>query len=376
MRKIGLNALIGIVLGMQAPAFSEEEQAVTQRECVAEEMMPDHCCYVNHMGGGGPFCTPPCLPQRAYCRAPCAPPPCDPNIFFTAEFLYWNFRTDGLPYAESVTPIPGQLANVTVNRVKSDSSPGVRLELDYLMPCADFWNISLAWTYLHSHTSSSVHEPAGGFIHPIWLNLDGNPSVSEADARYRFTLNIADLDFGRPFNVGSCLQLHPFAGLRALFIKHDLDVLYSGGDLVAPIDSDNRINFWGVGLRAGLDMKWNLCYGFSLCAHQGIDILWSKATVKQTEHQPSGAIRNLTRDSIQTLTPIFELFLGLMWEGCMPFCGWDMSAHIGWEEQYLINAVQFNQYLNPTGFGDPNIIAHEIAGFGLGGLTLGVTFGF
>lgn len=164
--------------------------------------------------------------------------------------------------------------------------------------------------------------------------------------------------------------------MRGAWIDQHLDAYYSGGPLTAPLISNNSIKFKGGGLRTGFDTTWTFGCSFGLLARTNVDILWSKFNVNQTTNQNSGLgpVRDVFRDSIQAFTPIVELFLGVIWEKIL--CNtYYVNAHIGWEEQYFFNMIQWNAFTSGAG---PDLIAsvRQKGSLGLSGLTAGVTFGF
>lgn len=293
------------------------------------------------------------------------------NLSFSAEYLYWQVRTENLSYAvlSPTLPFPREFDS-TVQRVRPHADSGCRLGIGYELPCFCGYDLSLQWTRFKTNASDSV---SGSDVLPVLISLGGNPLVTNASASYDFKLNIVDLDIGRDFCVGRCFSLHPHAGFRGVWIDQDLDAIYSGGNVAPPIHSFDDLNFRGYGLRTGLDVQWGLCYGFSLISRTSVDLLWSKSKIEHTEFHPGP--RASMRDHVHTINPVFELFLGLMWEHGFCSCSFPLSLqfHIGWEQQYIVNGLQFNQFSSSE---PPRVTTHQLGGLGIGGLTTGVTLKF
>lgn len=332
-----------------------------------------------------PTFNPPVYPC-VYCS------PCSSHWLVSADYLYWQLRSEELPYAivNNPTAVVGtQFTNFQdLKRVKPDFNSGVRLGLDYLSSCLDGWDLSAQWTYFHSHKSADAQASTTvggvGELFPIWLTQDPNTIVSgnSAHATHRFTINIADISFGRAFCAGKRLSLHPLAGIRGVWMDQNLNVAYGLVQGDNTVFAENKINCKGSGVRVGLDTKLALCYGFSFLARSNLNLLWTKFSVNQRQLDPfhvlavSGVLNSI-KDSIHTITPVVELFLGFVWERLLCNSSYYVNAHIGWEEQYFLNGIQFNQY---TSYGRPgfanSINIHQLGSLGLGGLTVGVTVGF
>lgn len=383
---------MGAILCLPLQGFGElEEQPTAEVDCMGEFIMKEPC-------GIDPYNVDPSSIEDSCCMDPCHVdpscledcysycPPVNPCIPYSAcysrwllssDFLYWQLRSEELPFAIENSPLNLGLNNSqTMKRVKPEFQPGVRLELDYVSPCFDGWDFCAQWTYFHSRKSADAQAIPGGTLYPIWVTPPsggGNSTSTSAHATHNFTINIADFTLGRVFSVGRRLSLHPLAGVRGVWIDQNLKVDYFGGTL-GTVLTDNKINCRGGGVRAGLDTEWELCYGFSLLARSNLNLLWSSFKVNQINRGPS---INSIRDSICTIMPVVELFLGLVWERLFCNSSYYVNAHLGWEEQYFLNGIQFNQY---TSYGNgifPNSInVHQLGGLGLGGLTVGVTVGF
>ncbi len=307
--------------------------------------------------------------------AECAPQVCNPccwNLYVTADYLFWQARSDELPYTISQTAIPGQLNAYKVENIEPGFASGVRIGLGTIPPCFDCWYFSAEWTYYHGNSTDTAQ---GGFLIPIWIDPTGNPFVTLAEADYTIDLNIADFSLERTFCPMKRLMLSSSIGLRGIWMDQDLNVNYVGGDLVTPILSKNSIDLKGGGIRAGLSTQWNVCYGISLLAWSNLDILWSHLDIFQRGIQTNGATRSSIKNAVRTVTPMFEVFLGANWERKI-YCT-NVCARVGWETQYFLNGVQINQYTTrDSAAPDDTMSAHQTGGLALGGLTAGVSVGF
>lgn len=297
----------------------------------------------------------------------------------TVDYLCWEVKSEALPYGYTFgsNGAPPILAPVEVQRVEPTFHSGVRLGMNFLVPCSTCWDIDLRWTYLPGNAKDSV---TASNILPIWMAGTTRPSATGAQAKYKVSFNLFDLSLARRFCISHRVALSPFVGLKGAWIDQDFRIHYSGVLFQdAPvaggsfIDCKNKIKYRGWGLHAGLNSDWYMKCGFSLFAHGACDLLWSHAKVNEREILPSGALRSSTDDSnLRMVNPVFELLLGLGWSSrsCSP-CRF--NCHVGWEMHYMMNLVQFSQFTDD--FDHPRKLQQR-GNLGLGGLTAGVSINF
>lgn len=371
LRRFCLTACIGIAISIQG-LYAQESFSTQEISPIAGYGYGgDYAPYQ----GGNYGCV-----ESCYALNPPAIPnfPCGWNLLFTADFLYWQVRSDFQDYAQAVTPIPGEVHSQFTERVKPTTRSGVRLGFDYLMPCFDGWDFAVEWTYLHTDASARSTAPVGGVL--LAILVENLPSAQLARAEQHFTLNIADFTLGRAFCVGKRLSFRPNAGLRGLWFQNHSDVDYSGGDFGNVDHAKTHVNFKGGGIRAGFDTDWALFCGFSLAARAHFDILWSKFDFDQRGiHRVNEVVRDNRDDSIHAFTPMTEFFLGLVWER-MLCCRYYVNAHIGWEQQYIVTGSRASRLSTAiaTDSLDPRnaYTVPLVGGCGFGGLTAGFTIGF
>jgi hypothetical protein len=100
-------------------------------------------------------------------------------------------------------------------------------------------DVNLSYWHLNTNDSDAVNAPGGNNLNSINFplnitNLNFAPpfttpfSITHANSQADFRLNQVDLVLGQYINVGSRLELHPFAGLRYAGIKRTLSSNYSG----------------------------------------------------------------------------------------------------------------------------------------------------
>jgi hypothetical protein len=176
------------------------------------------------------------------------------NVVFSADFIYWTARMDGLGYAASgVTsnkdPVPKK---GSIKNIDWEWDPGFKVGLGVNLPY-DGWDLIAEYTWLRtksSDRSSGVHDFMGLWSNPSFVVGEETRLFAKAHTDLHF--NVIDLELGRNFFVSRFLALRPFIGVKGTWQDYDFRVKYQRENLGqhrVKIDQD----YWGVGLRGGLD---------------------------------------------------------------------------------------------------------------------------
>lgn len=302
------------------------------------------------------------------------------DVFFTAELLVLKAHEDDLAYAIETTAAP--VANgPNVGHAKHFSGKwgvGVRLGLGYNMG-HDGWDIGLYWT--HYNRSTGQHKESGdccapcpcpSFFQPVYFPKDyaysplstPNIFVTEAEGKkWKLSLNILDLELGREFFVSKWMTVRPHIGLRSAWIQQKFKIEYEqvtvgdgtnffagNGSTAGTLSTllpgaredlvNMKNNFWGIGLRGGLDTNWGLGAGFSLYGKLALAILWGHMHVNQKHTLHSGTttttlqITNV-KNNFQICRPTADLMLGVRWDTTFSDDSWGMGVNLGWEQHYF-----------------------------------------
>ncbi|HEY5236313.1 MAG TPA: Lpg1974 family pore-forming outer membrane protein, partial [Rhabdochlamydiaceae bacterium] len=175
---------------------------------------------------------------------------------------------------------------------------GYRVSAGYLF-ASNLWDVEGSWTDFSSHVSqhrSSNGSPSLGMF-PIWSLSDdviAGDYVFESDLKWKFSVNMLDVQFGRYARVFHRLDLNPFIGMRSAWIKQGGDIVYEGGMFLIGILQPGislygtdfikmKNNYWGFGPRAGIAPRFILGKGFSLNADAAISGLYGFFKIRQKE---------------------------------------------------------------------------------------------
>ncbi len=261
-------------------------------------------------------------------------------------------------------------------------SVGYRLSTGYLFS-SHLWDMEASWTHFSSHLSQ--HKSTDGSavlgMFPIWSLSDdviAGDYVFESTLKWKITLNMLDLTFGRYFNVRKHLEIKPFLGARSLWLKQHGQVIYEGGifliNILQPGLSENGMdfikmknNYWGMGPRVGIAPRWIFGKGVSLNASAAISGLYGffKTRQKETYLDTTRFSRHKT---INRFCWVADLLAGLQWKWPLSDEKYALTFKADWEYHLF-----FHQFvLKKDRFG----LVPKNRDFSTQGVTLSARFDF
>ncbi|MBU6383525.1 MAG: hypothetical protein KGR16_04350 [Verrucomicrobia bacterium] len=298
---------------------------------------------------------------------------CGNDIYFTANFTYWEVMQGGMDLA-----IPGQATAISpsVGTVSfSATGQDILVQDDQFKPGFqvgfgwtggwDGWSLYGEYTWVRgtTHTSASAPAPgatsAGGVTVPQfaiffptswWPDVYLTNACTTISSKWHYALDIADLQLARPSYIGTRFTLEPFCGLRGLWIRQSMniraDAIHNslGGAIPAQRQARYTSHSWAVGPRAGLNGNWHLGYGMRLIGDGSASLLYTRYT-KVSQNVQSPDITSLPvsteLDDYGALRPNLDLSLGFGW-GSYFYCRrihLDLSAtydfSVFWEQNMM-----------------------------------------
>ncbi len=314
MKKTFLS-IVSLILFANAPAFSDQESCQPKPE--------------------------PCQPKPEPCQL--KPEPCQPKdeswgFIASADFIYWTTRQDGMFYAVS-----GAGANVSKGSVHDldwTFDPGFKVGLGLNLPHDD-WDLYASWTWIQSDISASTKQnPATTTLTPYWaINGVDVVALSRASANWSIHYNDIHLELGKNLTLSEFFTLRIHSGLQGALIDQDYTVNYTsavdGTQARMELDQD----FWGIGLRAGLDGTWYFTKNFSFFTDLALSILWGQFELNRRDQAIANNVvtTNLnTGVSPHTFEPVIHVFAGLKWETWFSEDQYRFLLRAGWEHQLWI----------------------------------------
>jgi hypothetical protein len=254
-----------------------------------------------------------------------------PNGFYVkGEFLLVQVKEEGLEYAitqktgepgldENRYPLtPGDIQGYSTGHRNWDWTAGCRVGFGFYLN-RDMWNIEAEWTYMRINNDSGKNL-SGGVLLPFWLppTMIVEDDAIASSARWTGNINTLDLKLGKPYHISRYVIFNPHMGLRMAWIDQDYTSRNSGTFYLVGTDPDtdlvvkNKNDFWGIGLRAGLDTEWHFGTGWYLFGKASGSLLYSHFDIYQDLIFNTDTLYQLKHD-FYTNSPNMEIILGLCW---------------------------------------------------------------
>ena len=266
------------------------------------------------------------------------------NIYIEGEALIWQAEEDNLTYIYTGNNSGGQ-TNRDLQTVDFNWDWGFRVGMGYNAP-RDGWDINLYWTHIQNKAHGSEHAGSNNSLFPVWSDaanvFDG--TINSAKAHWHNHLNQVDLQLGREFYAGRCLEVRPFVGLRSDWIYQKYNVEMNGTESIVgtPLEQEAELKsrFWGFGFVAGFNTTWLLKSGFSLYGDADISVLMGFFDVDQNGTQNDSDIWSIVK-SFRSGKTIIDLGLGLKWSRLFCDNAFGLTLKAGYEYHQFFNQNQF-----------------------------------
>jgi len=286
--------------------------------------------------------------------------------FITADFIYWKAVVQNMHYAYTggITSTSANAHQGSFHSPDFDFEPGFKLGFG-LKFRHDGWDLFAQWTWLnefegnsHSHTSANSQEHA--IFHsavPPQLGLLPDAVCDSARAKWSMHFNALDIELGRNFFISRYLTLRPHFGFKFGWIDqdfhpkgHNVSALLQA--ISPPSEGSVKMgqDFFGCGIRTGLDAVWYFTKHWGLYGDFAISALWSDFHSKREDHFATNTIAKVEtldlKRTLTTLTQVLEFGLGFRYD-CTFFLGdYEFYLQAGWEEQIWFNQNQFLDTIN------------------------------
>jgi hypothetical protein len=192
--------------------------------------------------------------------------PRTPAAFETsASLLFLQPGSGNLTYGTLVNPFPFLSPHWADQAVRPEFSPAFNVGLRYIFDSG--WDIRLDWTHLNTYDGASANAP-----NPFALGqLSGPPSTQAlgppfligppvpyagASAVAHFDYDAVNLQAELFLNVGSHVQLRPFAGIQGTRISERLSAHFQSADGSLAFTDTSKSVFTGVGPRLGMELHY------------------------------------------------------------------------------------------------------------------------
>jgi len=291
------------------------------------------------------------------------------NPFITADFIYWTAREDGMFHA--VSGVGPNVGKGHVYGLEWKWNPGFKVGIGCNLP-HDGWDLQTEYTWIQSSAKGTTNQdPATTNLVSYW-SINGAPlqALSMSHANWKLHFNDVHLELGRNSYLSQYLKVRIHAGLQSAWINQDYEVTQT----VAKDSSTNRLSldqdFWGIGLRSGLDTAWQFNHNLSFFADFALSILWGQFDLDRLDRNIKGGISTThvnTGVSPHTFEPVLTFGAGLKWDTWLSGGDYHILLQAGWDHQLWILQNEFIKVPTET---------DHIGDLVLQGLTIKARFDF
>jgi len=342
---------IGTVMlfSMAALLFASSAFAIPAEPC---DVQPQVCC---EKPNPGPMAF-------AYPKDVGLSCPTDFTIF--GEFLLMQAQEGGLEYGVSgflnnAYRIQGQ----GTNHHDWNWNPGFRIGIGGYSP-HDNWNLDARWTYLRIKDTAS----SGRGLYPLYLGAFGVP-FSYGSEKWKTHFNTLDLSFGKPYYISRSVIWHPYFCLSGAWLDQDIHITYKVADFHANVYASN--DFWGIGLRAGLESEWIIGAGWKFIGTASSSLLFGRFDFSQEATSNFDLSYNIHHE-LYEISPNFELGLALNWGTHFSSNRYYLNMQVGYEFHYWLQQNHMVKFTTSYDSGDYTVSNY----FSLNGLAFRLEFDF
>lgn len=230
------------------------------------------------------------------------------DITGQASFIYWFVGQDNMTVGTKSSTDSLGVKTYRALEPSSEFAPGFKvggaIDMKY-----DDWRMFADYTWLHESTSH--HSPIGSGAEVTGFS-SGLLGITSVNSKWKMHLDMLDVGFNRAYYRSKRMTLSPVAGLKALWIRQNLNVQYLTAQ--TPYNTYNtKSHSWAIGPMLGTNAHWLFCHGLRLEGKASAAIVYTRYTQLTKDKQ---FVTNPSRSIIpnyNSVNPMAELGMGFGW---------------------------------------------------------------
>lgn len=276
------------------------------------------------------------------------------NIFFTGDFLYWKASENSLQFAYEANPLDPITLYPAEGEIKSPHfnwNYGFRVGAGW-NTCHDSWDLFAEWTRIDLSANGHAVFHNSKLIWPTYVDaIMSILPVYSAKEHWHLDFDMIDLELGRTCNLGKAFTLRPHLGLRTAWIDQRINFTYQGR-FELDTTSFNKIkyknDFWGIGIRGGIDSEWELAWGLSIYGDLAFSLLYGNFSINRENSvsTPFIQFKGTTHESLHLARAIADLGIGLRWDYMISDDRYHIRLQAGWEEHIFWGQNQLYNFID------------------------------
>lgn len=285
---------------------------------------------------------------------------CGWDVFAYGEFLYWRPFPNTVWVAVEIPPDPFTQTQKSLSFTHS-FRPGFRVGLGMRAHGFDDWIFNIDYFRYHQSFHKTMTAAAPNFLaSDVYFLGSFGTSIRNG---YDFEYDIVGLNMARPNYLGQRVILSPFFGLKWLNrdVTFSQDLTDFGGGI-----NRGKVNmkYTSIGLAAGFDGSWLLCWGLSLIGTADVAALYAYDRSLHDSVIPAIVTENtpivVTKNHIRHLDIYAKGGFGLSWGSYL--CCRRYHAGVSATFDYMVDVVKMDDLCGGFGNGETALMGLSIRG--------------
>lgn len=328
MKNRKLAASVSLVLLAGSPAILSAE------DCCMPEYTP-----------GLPLCEP-CAGYSEYAGIQLD---CGWDVFAYGEFIYWKplpncvIVAEELPLTGLVQPPVLPVQPQTWLPFREGYRPGFRVGLGMVAHGFDNWTFNVDYFRYHH----AFNKTMSATLPNVLLSSLGIGAVgSQIRNRSHFHYDIVGMNLQRPNYLGRRVILSPFLGLK--WLKRNVEFSQVLTDLAGGLNrSRNTIKYTSIGIAAGMEGSWLLCWGLSLIGTADVALLYPYQRSMHQVITPAGGPIATTKTHIKHLDIYAKGGMGVGWGSY--FCCRRYHVNLSATFDFMDDVIKYDTFSGAVG---------------------------
>lgn len=281
----------------------------------------------------------------------------EPGFALNITGLYLQPSASNLEYAVYTTPLPLPAPNWEQESVSPGYSGAFDLGLQYnLMNGTE--NVKLDWLHFSSNDSDGVDSAPNTSVGPTFYYgpLEQFLLNTGATSTVTFKLDNGNLVFGHLVNLTNNIQIEPFAGFSAVYLRENIDNSYWGKDPVTgpyAHSVETKSNYAGFGPRLGIDGSYFITKRFAITesiagdllagyVHNSTDFVsWTSYTGGSAPHNNTPAYTSMANQKTHRIVPEVDAKIAMLYK--VPLKNSELTLQTGY--MYMVYSDAINEVL-------------------------------
>lgn len=317
--------------------------------------------------------------------------PCPWDLWLDASFTYWTVYQEGMALAQLDATYTGAPVGVQQDKPvlfqdtawKPGFKVGLGMDFDH-----DHWSGYAEYTWFRSTTRTSANPPSvpQGVTNPVWnvasWSLSDNDRASSLSSDWRVRMDLLDAALTRPYYQGTHLIIAPFGGVRAAWIRQNLDIRPTIFPVTTTTNRDvhyrGKSSSWAVGPRAGFQGEWHLGCGFRFEGDVAASIVFTRYTTVSLSADPhilasaGGRVQFPSYSNYDTIRYNNDMNVGIGWGDYFDCRNYHFDLLLTYDFQIFWNQNMIREIADSTW----TSVAGTAGNLYLQGITLRAQFDF